>query len=70
MLSQKLFEHPLTRPERKILFAGLKKKYVDDLTLLEGLTLLTALVPTCPIIGPPNLHKIPGFILPVDHSIL
>ena len=46
----------------------LKKKYVDDLTLLEVLCLLSVLVPAPPIIGPPNLHDIPGLTLPVEQS--
>ena len=37
----------------------LKKKYVDDLTLLEAVSLPAALVPTPPIIGLANIHEIP-----------
>ena len=47
----------------------LKKKYVDDLTLLEALR-LRLLLQSPPIIGPPNLHEIPGLVLPVDQSAL
>ena len=48
----------------------MKKKYVDDLSLLETIDLKTALVPSTPIIGPPNLHEQPGLTLPPDRSIL
>ena len=48
----------------------MKKKYVDDLSLLETIELKTALVPSTPIIGPPNLHEQPGLTLPPDRSIL
>ena len=48
----------------------LKKKYVDDLSLLESINLKAALVPAAPIIGPPNLHEQPGLILPADQSVL
>ena len=48
----------------------LKKKYVDDLTLLESIDLKSTLVPVPPIIGPPNLHEIPHLSLPVSQSIL
>ena len=41
----------------------LKKKYVDDLSLLKTIDLKTALVPSTPILGPPNLHEIPGLTL-------
>ena len=48
----------------------LKKKYVDDLTLMEALSLLSTLLPSPVIIGPPNLHEFPGLELPADQSIL
>ena len=48
----------------------LKKKYVDDLTLLEAISLPTTLVPAPPFIGPPNIHEMPQLALPPDLSIL
>ena len=48
----------------------LKKKYVDDLTLMEALSLLPTLLPSPKIVGPPNLHELTGLRLPVDLSIL
>ena len=48
----------------------LKKKYVDDLTLLEAVPLDTLLEPAPNIIGPANIHEIPGLALPPDLSIL
>ena len=46
-----------------------KKKYVDDLTLLEAVPLrLLVLAPLT--VGPPNLHEVPGLVLPPDRSIL
>jgi hypothetical protein len=48
----------------------MKKKYVDDLSLLESIDLKATLVPSPPIIGPPNLHELPGLSLPPDLSIL
>ena len=48
----------------------LKKKYIDDLTLLESLELRTCLIPAIPTIGPKNLHEIPGLVLPPSLSIL
>ena len=38
--------------------------------MLESIDLKSTLVPTVPIIGPPNLHEIPGLSLPADQSIL
>ena len=38
--------------------------------MLESINLKSTLTPTAPIIGPPNLHEIPGLSLPVDQSIL
>ena len=38
--------------------------------MLEVLCLLSVLVPAPPIIGPPNLHEIPGLTLPAEQSIL
>ena len=47
----------------------LKKKYVDDLTLLEAICL--KLLVWAPLIsGPPNLHEIQVFILQPDQSVL
>ena len=57
---------PLCHQNEKIL----KKKYVDDLSFLEAIDLKSTLVPTAPIIGPPNLHEIPGLSLPPDLSVL
>ena len=48
----------------------LKKKYVDDLSLLEAVPLLSALVPTPPIIGPSNIHETASLTLPPEQSIL
>ena len=48
----------------------MKKKYVDDLSLLESINLKNALVPSTPVVGPLNFHEQNGFILPPDHSIL
>ena len=42
----------------------LKKKYVDDLSLLEAVNLLAKLVPSPTIIGLTNIHKIPDLTLP------
>ena len=47
----------------------LKKKYVDDLSLLEAVP-LKLLVPVPHIVGPPNLHEVPGLTLPPGSSIL
>ena len=38
--------------------------------MLEILNLRASLIPTPPIIGPPNLHEIPGLSLPAENSIL
>ena len=57
---------PLCHQKDKIL----KKKYVDDLTLLEKVDLPATLVPTVPIIGPANLHEVPGLSLPPQQSVL
>ena len=48
----------------------LKKKYVDDLSLLEALDLKSSLVRATPIVGPVNLHELPGLELPPDRSVL
>ena len=48
----------------------LKKKYVDDLSLLESINLKLSLIPSNPLVGPPNLHEQPGLHLPVDKSCL
>ena len=47
----------------------LKKKYVDDLSLLEKIQ-LQVLVPAPPIVGPLNFHETPGLVLPPEQSIL
>ena len=47
----------------------LKKKFVDDLSLLEAIP-LTLLVPAPSIIGPANLHEVPCLTLPPDSSAL
>ena len=57
---------PLCHIQEKML----KKKYVDDLTMLESINLKSALVNITPFIGPPNLHEQPGLVLPPDLSIL
>ena len=48
----------------------LKKKYVDDLSLLEKIQLQSILVATPPIVGPLNIHEIPQLMLPPEKSIL
>ena len=48
----------------------LKKKYVDDLSMLESLLLRSCLAHSQPIIGPSNLHEVPGLYLPVQNSVL
>ena len=48
----------------------LKKKYVDDLTLLEAINLKNSLVPAPPLFGPPNIHEQPGLHLPPEHAVL
>ena len=48
----------------------LKKKYVDDLTLLEAINLRISLVQAPPLYGPPNIHEHPGLYLPPEHSVL
>ena len=48
----------------------LKKKYVDDLTLLEAINLRIKLIQAPPIYGPPNIHEQPGLHLPPEHSVL
>ena len=48
----------------------LKKKYVDDLSLLEKIQLQSILVATAPIVGPLNIHEIPQLMLPPEKSIL
>ena len=48
----------------------LKKKYVDDLSMLEVIKLKRTLVPSPPIIGPPNFHEQAGLLLPADQSVL
>ena len=47
-----------------------KKKYVDDLSILESVNLRTALVPATPIIGPMNWHEQSGLALPPENSTL
>ena len=48
----------------------LKKKYVDDLSILECINLKASLKPLPPLIGPCNKHETPGLHLPVELSIL
>ena len=48
----------------------LKKKYVDDLSMLESIDLKTKLIGATATIGPPNIHEQPGLILPPDQSVL
>ena len=48
----------------------LKKKYVDDLSMLESIKLKTVLLKANPIIGPLNYHEQPGLYLPPEDSIL
>ena len=48
----------------------MKNKYVDDLSMLESINLKLALVPAAPTIGPPNLHELPGLVLPPSRSVL
>ena len=48
----------------------LKKKYVDDLSLLEVINLKDSLKPMVPFIGPRNLHDLPGLYFPPDQSVL
>ena len=48
----------------------LKKKYVDYLSLLEAINLKTSLKPMAPLIGPKNLHDLPGLYFPLDQSVL
>ena len=57
---------PLCHLEEKTL----KKKYVDDLSFLESINLRLSLIPSIPIIGPPNQHEQPGLHLPVEQSVL
>ena len=47
-----------------------KKKYVDDLSLLESINLRNVLVTAPPVVGPRNLHEQPGLLLHPDDSIL
>ena len=47
-----------------------KKKYVDDLSMLERVNLRTHLVPSQRIIGPSNYHETPGLFLPTENSVL
>ena len=48
----------------------LKKKYVDDLSMLESIRLKTSLINTDRIIGPLNYHEQHGLHLPPEDSIL
>lgn len=50
--------------------ATLKKKYVDDLSLLEAIDLRDKLVRVPTMIGPPNIHEQSGYHLPPQHSVL
>ena len=48
----------------------MKKKYVDDLSLLESINLKTSLLPYPVLIGPRNFHELPGLYLPPEKSTL
>ena len=48
----------------------LKKKYVDDLSLLEAIDLKAKLQKLSSTIGPPNIHEQPGLYLPAQNSVL
>ena len=48
----------------------MKKKYVDDLSMLEKLNLKKSLSKSPTIIGPPNIHELHGLYLPVAKSVL
>ena len=48
----------------------LKKKYVDDMSLLESINLKTSLLPYPVLIGPRNFHELPGLYLPPEKSTL
>ena len=61
---------PLTLPLWHRKEKTLKKKYVDDLSMLEAVDLLADLVPLPVMIGPPNKHEVPGLALPLERSIL
>ena len=43
---------------------------MDDLSLLEAINLKTSLKPMAPLIGPKNLHDLPGLYFPLDQSVL
>ena len=43
---------------------------MDDLSLLEAINLKSSLVPTIPVVGPANLHELPGLTLPPECSVL
>ena len=47
-----------------------KKKYVDDLTLMEAIPLKKSLVPIQPFVGPLNFHERHGLHHPPESSIL
>ena len=57
---------PLCHQEENIM----KKKYKDDLSVLEAIDLKSMLVPSNPIFGATKLHEIPGLHLPHEQSIL
>ena len=48
----------------------LKKKYVDDLSMLEVVKLGTQLIPAPPFHGPPNFHEQARLVLPPENSVL
>ena len=48
----------------------LKKKYVDDLSLLESIDLKAKLIKAKPTFGPCNIHEQAGLILPPGQSVL
>ena len=47
-----------------------KKKYLDDLSLLEKIDLKSTLIPYPKFIGPPNINETSGLYLPTENSIL
>ena len=63
-----VYEAPIPPCHKK--HKTLKKKYVDDLSILESIDLRATLKPLPPFIGPPNKQEVPGLYLPVDESVL
>ena len=48
----------------------LKKKYVDDLSMLESINLRLSLKPLAPYFGPRNKYELHDLYLPADSSVL